>query len=173
MSKKINYKFVAMPIQWLTSNNLSAQEKITLAVILADSYVQKDGLYGCQAGYEEIGNKSGICLRQSKNIINSLITKGYIEKTIRNNRRYSNNLRVRLENLAGDCQDGQGCNVLHPCTDNRECNLKQSGVQLIAPLIRFKKIQETRVRARVRKWSRRTLSPAGQCQAGKPALNRQ
>lgn len=125
---KINYSFSAMPTEWLFNKRLSAQEKVLIGVLIAMSGEQGK----TRAGYNAISELAGISKRHCINLINNLINKKYLTRNIRNNRHDSSEIAVCLDNLGGEYPSAQECTRFHTKKDNRECNLKQSGVKFKA-----------------------------------------
>ncbi len=128
MSNKIKYQFSAIPIEWLTSKKLSSSEKILLGVLIWLSDENGES----KTGYDSLAEFSCLSRRQCINLVDRLEKMGYIERIIRNNRRYSSILRVCFGGLGGAIQNGRECTRVHSQSENRECNLKQSGVQFKA-----------------------------------------
>jgi hypothetical protein len=123
--RKIKYQFSAIPIEWLINPKLSQTEKVVLGVLIwlgDESGVSR-------VGYEKLAGFASICKNQCMRVISSLEKMKLVERTIRNNRRFSNELRVCFENLGGDSQNNtQESHRSDSCVENQESHFQNSGV---------------------------------------------
>ena len=123
--RKIKYQFSAIPIEWLINPKLSQTEKVVLGVLIWRG--DESGV--SRVGYEKLAGFASICKNQCMRVISSLEKKKLVERTIRNNRRFSNELRVCFENLGGDSQNNTQESLLcDSCVENQESHFQNSGV---------------------------------------------
>lgn len=125
MSEKIKYQFSAVPVEWLISPKLSANEKIVLAVLIALG----NGAGQSAVGYEKLAGYCCLSRTYLIELINKLEINGYIERTIQNNRRKPTLCRVCLERVGGHVQAAAQESVrADSCAEKQESDLTETGV---------------------------------------------
>ena len=125
MSDKIKYQFSAVPVEWLISPKLSANEKIVLAILIALG----NGAGQSAVGYEKLAGYCCLSRTYLIELINKLEINGYIERTIQNNRRKPTLCRVCLERVGGHVQAAAQESVrADSCAEKQESDLTETGV---------------------------------------------